>query len=148
MQQHHFTPEHHNSKNLFLGVVDSKNEKGTENTRKVQLHIKVGKDVLSVKTSYVRRVLEILGVDVIEPLYHEHFNINIENTLKLIQDIEKDPHTDTLLGIKTGSLIVALAARISLIACFSWSFSSSFKRAVSLDVYTSRSTLFNACGAS
>ena len=57
-------------------------------------------------------------------------------------------YTDTLLGIKTGSLIVALAARISLIACFSWSFSSSDKRADSLDVYTSRSTLFNACGAS
>ena len=48
----------------------------------------------------------------------------------------------------TGETPFELAARISLIACFSWSFSSSFKRADSLDVYTSRSTLFNACGAS
>ena len=57
-------------------------------------------------------------------------------------------YTDTLFGIFNGDFVVALAARISLIACFSCSLSSLDKRADSLDVYTSRSTLFNACGAS
>eukprot|EP00944_MAST-04C_sp_MAST-4C-sp1_P015008 g15008.t1 len=71
----------------------SRNEKSEGNSRQVQLHMKVNKDILSVKTSYVRRVLAILGVNPIEPSYHTSADFkNTDAALKLIEDIGKDPH--------------------------------------------------------